>query len=92
LAESRGFKPNRAYLRGAFHGWRNAYHGRGRSPGDREEAVLRRYPNAEQRRRTWWPTTSISIGDRREFPVVEPTIDTAGQVRANRGWIGAAGD
>jgi hypothetical protein len=41
-------------------------------------------------RRTWWLKTSTSIGDRREFPVVEPTIDTAGQVRANRGWIGAA--
>jgi hypothetical protein len=52
---------------------------KGLQPGDREEAVLRRYPNAELRRRSWWLKTSISlIGSRREFPVVEATIGTAG--------------
>jgi hypothetical protein len=61
--------------------------------GNREERVLERHPKAEFRRGRWWiKTTRSLVGGGDEFPVVDATLNSAGRIKAIRGWIGAAGD
>jgi hypothetical protein len=62
--------------------------------GNRESRVQELHPRARFRGGRWWVHTTRSIvGDpTSRFPVVEAFVNSAGRIRAIRGWIGAAGD